>query len=652
VDEAHRSIYDRYQAIFHYFDAMRIGLTATPRSEYDRDTYALFDCENEDPTAWYELNDAVAEGYLTPPIGKPSDLGFVKRGIRYADLDAEEKKLYEETFRDENGVPESISPAAVNSWLFNTDTIDKAISQFMENGIKVDGGDKIGKTIVFARNHLHAVAIKDRFEKCYPHLPGGFVQVIDNQETYAQKLIDDFSVARSLPQVAISVDMLDTGIDVPEILNLVFFKPVYSSSKYWQMVGRGTRLCENLFGPGMHKKHFLIFDYCGNFEFFGHNPSGISNLGSKSLSHRIFEARLALSDALKDARFQDDTHIAFRNGILDKCHANVSDLWDQRDAFRIRPILRILDQFKTREAWHLLTASKISDLVLQVGPFVHIEDDERAKRFDLLSLELQTTVALADGSHMAPLAKIAKNVQYLQGLSTIPEVRAQLSRITTILAIAETATAEEVPGTIAFWEEARVHLRELQKYLVPGDAKLYYTNFKDDIVHLAEEDGLVQPSDRMETYRSRVERFIREHKHHMTIAKLHTNQPVTPADLEELERMLFEEVGTATPEDIATHFGEAKPLGLLIRNVVGMDVQAARAAFADFIERGNLRPAQMNFLETIIRHLTQNGVIDKAMLAEAPFTDVHDQGVFGVFEEEDVVRLISLIERVNGNAVA
>ncbi len=446
VDEAHRSVYDRYKAIF-YFDAMRIGLTATPRSDYDHDTYDLFGCANEDPTAWYELQEAVDQGYLVPPKGKASDVGFIKQGIHYADLSPEEKKEYELKFRDDDGKwPDKVNPSAINNWLFNIPTIDEIIAHFMENGLKVEGGDKIGKTIIFARNHAHALKVKERFEKVFPHLPGDFAQVIDNYETYAQTLIDNFSVPNKYPQVAISVDMLDTGIDVAEILNLVFFKPVYSSSKYWQMIGRGTRLCENIFGPGKDKKHFYIFDYCGNLEFFGHNPSGLVVTTSKSLSHRLFEARLGLSDSLRDPRFHDDASIALRTDLLDKCHVCIADLWEQRDSFRLRPILRLLDQFKDRQSWDNMTDGKMAELVTNAGPYVNILGDERAKRFDLLALELQTSVALADGKHMAPLAKISKNVDYFLGLGNIPEVKKRFPLIRDIQKMAEEATSEMPPA--------------------------------------------------------------------------------------------------------------------------------------------------------------------------------------------------------------
>ena len=217
--------------------------------------------------------------------------------------------------------------------------------------------------------------------------------------------------------------------------------------------------------------------------------------------------------------------------------------------------------------------------------------------------------------------------------------------------MAEEATAEIAPGSPSHWENVRLELRDLQQLLGMDAVASTYTYFQDRIVHGAEEDT-VGSSYAMEPYRQRVERYIRQHRHHLTIDKLHKNLPVTAADLQELERMLFEEVGAATPEDMAKHFGGEKPFGWLVRNIVGLDAEAARAAFAEFIERGKLSAAQMRFMDLVIGHLVRNGVVDASELNESPFTDLHDQGMFGIFPDDEVVRLIGVIQRVNGNAVA
>jgi len=259
IDEAHRSVYQKYRAIFEYFDSLLVGLTATPKDEVDRNTYSLFDLEKGVPTYSYDLDQAVADGFLVPykPVEVP--LKFVRQGIKYDDLTDEEKEEWDAIEWDEEkeDVPESVDAAALNKWLFNADTVDKVLETLMQRGQKVAGGDVLGKTIIFAKNHRHAIFIQERFDKNYPHYKGNFARVIDNYEPYAQNILDEFSTPQKLPQIAISVDMLDTGIDIPEIVNLVFFKIVRSKTKFFQMIGRGTRLREDLFGPGIDKEFLL-----------------------------------------------------------------------------------------------------------------------------------------------------------------------------------------------------------------------------------------------------------------------------------------------------------------------------------------------------------------------------------------------------------
>ena len=273
IDEAHRSVYRKYGAIFDYFDSLLVGLTATPKDEVDRDTYRLFDLQRGVPTDAYGLDEAVSDGFLVPPRAVSVPLRFVREGIRYDDLSEEEKEQWDAIEWDETGtVPTQVDAPSVNRWLFNADTIDKVLEHLMTHGLKVAAGDRLGKTIIFAKNHDHAQFIAQRFDINYPHLKGSFARVIDFKTEYAQSLLDDFYLAEKAPHIAISVDMLDTGIDVPEIVNLVFFKIVRSKTKFWQMLGRGTRLCPDLFGPGRHKEFFHVFDFCQNFEFFNQNP--------------------------------------------------------------------------------------------------------------------------------------------------------------------------------------------------------------------------------------------------------------------------------------------------------------------------------------------------------------------------------------------
>lgn len=434
VDEAHRSIYQKYKSIFEYFDALLIGLTATPRNETDRDTYELFDCEEHVPTAYYELEEAIKDDYLKPPKVQIVDLGFIKRGIHYDQLSDEDKRKFEETFRDEGAnFPREISGSAINKWLFNKNTIDKVLYHLMTYGIKVEGGDKIGKTIIFARNHKHAVEIEKRFVRHYPSLGAHFIQIIDNYNNYAQAAINNFAEKDRNPQIAISVDMLDTGIDIEEIVNLVFFKPVYSKAKFWQMIGRGTRLCPNLFGPGEDKKEFYIFDFCGNFDFFEINIDGITRTLAKSVSQQIFEARITIAEKLRDPEFQQYDYIQYRIELLDRSHELVENLWKERSSFRIKAKIRYVDRYKDRSSWDNLTDSETNELFINLGELVHIQDDdELAKRFDLLLYNLLLSWLTDDPTLMTYTSTVTGIAKDLSRIANIPAVRKKLGLIQAI----------------------------------------------------------------------------------------------------------------------------------------------------------------------------------------------------------------------------
>ncbi|MCP4309493.1 MAG: DEAD/DEAH box helicase family protein, partial [bacterium] len=215
IDEAHRSVFRKYRGIFDYFDSYLVGLTATPKDEVDKNTYDLFELETGVPTDAYSLDDAIGDGYLVPPRGVSVPLKFVREGIRYDDLSEDEKDDWDEFDWgvDEEGnpldPPDQVDAAELNKWLFNTDTVDKVLQTLMTEGIRVAGGDRLGKTIIFAKNQRHAEFIYERFVANYPALDNGnFARVVTHSVKYAQSLIDDFSNPDKSPHIAISVDML------------------------------------------------------------------------------------------------------------------------------------------------------------------------------------------------------------------------------------------------------------------------------------------------------------------------------------------------------------------------------------------------------------------------------------------------------------
>ncbi len=644
IDEAHRSVYQKYGAIFQYFDALMLGLTATPKDSADYDTYRLFEEEQGIPTFDYEFNEAVDENFLKPFKAKEIDLGFVRRGIHYDELSKEEQARYEETFRDEQGnIPGIINSSAINSWLFNEDTVNKALDILMQNGVKVEGGDKIGKTIIFAKNHPHALFIEERFNKLYPQYSNKFLRVIDNYEKYAQDLIDDFSIVDNMPQIAVSVDMLDTGIDVPEIVNLIFFKPVYSKSKFWQMIGRGTRLCPNLIALGIDKSHFNIFDFCRNFSFFRENETGIEPSNYDSVSARIFKNIISIAEAFRSEPFLDDYHQKIRLEMLDWAKERVEKL--NISSFTVRMVLRTVEKFCVRNNWDTLTSEDIHNIFNELAGLIFIpEDDEKAKRFDGLMTSFQLSVAENSGVQSRYENKVI-------------QIANQLSRLLNINEVAKSKELIRSATTDEFWEEVnhqklelvRISFRNLIQYIQDNEVVVYRTDYEDKILEIDEVDDFAVGYTKSDNYKLKVEKYIRENSFHITIQKLRKNIKLTSAELSELEKLVFIDSQLGTKEDYVKNYGE-QPLGKFIRLILGLEEEAVQKAFSEFIDTGNLRVEQIQFIRTIVSHFKINGVLELQQLAHPPFTEINDKGIFGLFEDEDQDKIIRIVEDVNRNA--
>jgi type I restriction enzyme, R subunit len=642
VDEAHRSVYNRYKAIFDYFDALIVGLTATPKDNIDRNTFELFECGSGDPTFSFDLDEATPT-YLNPYKNIGVSTGFLRDGIRYNELSEDEKEQYEQTFMDSaTGLfPEWIHARALNKWLFNKDTVNKVLDTLMEQGLKIEGGDKVGRTIIFAMNQKHAQFIEDCFVERYPELPSGFVATIHNKISHTQSLIDSFCDhhEEKNPQVVISVDMMDTGIDAPRVLNLVFFKIVRSYAKFWQMIGRGTRLCPDVFGPGQKKDHFLIFDACENFEFFEINQRGSDGNDVRPVTQQIFESRLQLSSLLAETGEVENIDLA--KELLNILHHSISHL--NREHFQVKMKLRQVDEFNERERWDNLSADDVHLIEEHLSALpVPERINEVARRFDLLVLRLQIAKLLGLGTVAGYQDNLISIADQLSSKYTIPQV---LRAMDLIEHMKDPDFYAELSQRKL--EEIREQIRELVQYLDAKSRKPVYTHFEDSDVTLSAGHPLTTYN--YGVYKKRVERYIRDHKHELAIAKLSANVPITDEELIQLEKILFDGEERGTKDDFKKEYGE-QPLGKFIRSIVGLEVEAANSAFADFLQVGNLRADQMTFINTIISFLTSNGTINKAMLFESPFTDVNDQGLVGVFEDADAVKIISIIDEINENA--
>ena len=644
-DEVHRSIYKKYQAIFEYFDAMLLGMTATPKNEIDKNTYGIFDLERGVPTFAYELDKAVEEGYLVNYSTLEYKTKIMEDGIHYDDLSDEEKEEFERLFNDDETVGEDISSEAVNSWLFNADTIDTVLKELMEKGLKIEGGDKLGKTIIFAKNRRHAKAIVDRFNKIFPEYGGDFIKQIDYSINYVDSLIDDFSTKEKLPQIAVSVDMLDTGIDIPEILNLVFFKKVKSYSKFWQMIGRGTRLCPDLLGEGLDKTHFLIFDFCNNFEFFRVNKNGTESGILESLSEKIYNTKVMICRELQAPNFMaNQSYVDYRAELVDELHGAVLEL--NIESFLVKRHLRYVQTYSDLLSWNDLQTTEIAEIKEHISPIIHpSQSDELARRFDHLMYSIQLGI-LQSKNVQSPIKTVVATAQLLSTKMTIPQVAAQKDVI-------------EKVQTQDFWDDASVMdldevrsaLRNLIQYLDKKKRTIYHTDFEDTIVDVVEGEPL-QVNDQFENYRKKVEYYLKSNENTMAVYKLRNNKPLTEIDMKELERILWTELGSR--EDYIKEYGET-PVGRLVRKIVGVDRVAVNEAFSKFLSDEKLNLNQIRFVNLIIDYIVANGNIeDNRVLMEEPFKSVGSMPVLfkdNMGTARDILNIVDLI-KANSERVA
>ncbi len=642
-DEAHRSIYNKYKDIFNYFDAPLVGLTATPKDEIDKNTYSIFELENGVPTYGYELAQAVKDGYLVDFMSVETKLKFIEQGIVYDDLSEEDKELYEDTFESEDGeLPERISSSALNTWIFNEDTIKQVLHTLTEDGLKIQYGEMLGKSIIFAKNHDHAEKILEVFNKEYSYLDKNgqaFAKVIDNYMTYAQSAIDEFSDPKKLPQIAISVDMLDTGIDVPEVLNLVFFKKVMSKAKFWQMLGRGTRLCPGLM-DGEDKQKFYIFDFCGNFEFF-RMGQGKPTANMMALQGAIFNLEFQMAYKLQDLQYQEDRFITYREKLVGDMTDKVQEL--NRENFAVRQHLKYVDMYSEANNYRALTYEDTLMVREELAPLILPDGDEAsAVRFDALMYGIELAY-LAGKKYGKAKSDLYRKVSGIASVANIPEIQVQAELINKIL---HTSYVED--AGIEEFEHIRKNLRDLMKYLPKGGQHKYVTNFTDEILSVDWKESELE-NDELKNYKAKAEYYVRQHQDNLVIAKLKTNKPLTSGDISVLEDILWKEIGTKA--EYEAEYG-SKPLGEFVREIVGLDMNAAKEAFSEFLNETNMDSRQIYFVNQIVEYIVHNGMMkDLSVLQESPFTD--KGSVVEIFTDLNLwMGIRKVIEQINANAAA
>lgn len=633
IDEAHRSIFGKYTAIFDYFDSLLVGLTATPRDQVDKSTYDVFDLETGEPNFAYELKEAVEDGFLVDYTTISRTTQRLREGIKYNSLSQEEKEQLEQVWEYEKA-QNDIDPDAeyhrdINSreifkYIFNIDTIDKVLQDLMTNGLKVQSGDMIGKTIIFAYNHKHAVQIVDRFNILYPELGPDFCVLIDNTVNYSQTLINSFEERGKLPQIAVSVDMLDTGIDVPDILNLVFFKKVYSYIKFWQMIGRGTRLSKDIFDIGEDKETFYIFDWCGNFEYFDENPRGKEALPQITLSEKLFGLRTDIAAALQHANYQSDEKAKqLHDEIKEILIAQVCSLNTKH--ISVRQNIETVDKYKKKENWIALSDIDVLDLKNKIAPLVLPEkDNEAAKKFDAIMLYIQ--LSTVDSSVNADNYKVkAQNIGIsLQEKASIPQVQAKMKLIKEI-----SVPAFWINVTLDRLEYVRKEIRDLVQFIIGNSNRDFVLNIKDII----EEKPIVVVKPYRASYKQRVEEYLSQNSELPVFEKIKNIEQLKQEDILELERILWEELGTE--EEYMDYLKNSKMsfnknVAAFIRSQIGIDRKVAMEKLSLFFSDNHFNSLQEEYLKTIISYVSSHGDITPDILInEAPFDEFNWSHVFG-----------------------
>lgn len=648
ADESHRSVYNVYGDLFKYFDALQIGLTATPVDMVSRTTFGLFGCEGRIPTANYTLEDAIADENLVPFEVIKHTTQFLREGIRKDNLSDAQIAEMEEKGEDPNEL--DFDAKSVDKTIFNKDTNRLVIRNLMENGLRDKDDQLPGKSIVFARNHKHAVLLQELFDEMYPQFSGKFCQVIDNYDPRAEQLIDDFKGGDHCTNdeltIAISVDMLDTGIDVPEVVNLVFAKPIKSKVKFWQMIGRGTRLCKNLYGPGddQDKKKFRIFDHWANFDYFGMEPEDAETSPTRSMAQKRLEAWVELAKVAQK-KFEKGTvntvaeQLFNQISSLDEGSVAVQEKWQSRAKLSD---LKLLEQFAPQ------TQQRLLDDIAPLMQWQDVRGQGDAIRFDMDIIAAQTTL-YTNKEKLAPLA-----ASIIGKLDALPPHLAQVQKHGDLI---NTLRDPDWWSDASFGEleNARKKLRGimyLMEKVKPPKREIVYTDITEDSNHVKYEvqETNIKSVD-FKLYRQQVEGALKPlFTTSPVLIKIRNGEPVTEKELEELSKLVLIQNPNVDIKVLKEFYPEATAsLDQILRTLVGMNNNAVAARFAEFAAAHQLTSQQLRFLDMLKNHIRDFGTVEMKQLFEQPFTRIHAEGITGLFPNIDQV--IQLKQIVDGFAV-
>jgi len=649
VDESHRSIYNTYKEILDYFNTITLGLTATPTDVIDHNTFQLFDCEDGVPTFAYSYEEAV--NHIPPYLSdfqvmkiktKFQEEGISKRTISLEDqqkLILEGKEIAEINFEG----------TEIEKSVINRGTNSLIVREFMEESIKDANGVLPGKTIFFCISKAHARRMEEIFDSLYPEYKGELAKVIVSEDPRVHGkggLLDQFT-NNDMPRVALSVDMLDTGIDVREITNLVFAKPVYSYTKFWQMIGRGTRLLEQeKIKPWCtHKDSFLILDCWDNFDYFKLNPKGKELNPQIPLPVRLFGLRL---DKIEKAIEKKETEIATRE--IAKLKLQIEML--PKNSVVILDAQHELQRLEDENFFTQFTNEKIEFLRNFVKPLLRTisNADFKAMRFEKDIVE----VSLAHLSNEKPKFETLKD-SIIEEIGELPLSVNIVAREEEIIRQAQ-SNQFWVTITEQKFDELIEKLSPLMKFrdsviaLAPAKFNLKDLLFSKEKVEFGPQHEAVSIARYKELVEEKVNALVSSNQ---LLQKLKDGKPLSQDEAVQLAEALHNEHPHITIDLLRKVYNHRNAeLVQFIKHILRIEIlqsfpESVSKSFEKFItEHSYLNSRQLDFLNLLQTFLVEKGEVEKRDLISAPFTRIHPDGIRGVFSNPEIEEIISFIQKL------